>query len=106
MARRGRRFQYSSFEARLFAADSGRSRIGLIVPKHGQSAVRRNRLKRQLREWVRLNLLPALTESDKVQPMEIVIRARGPAYEATASDMREEFAKIVSSIVRFGTKRE
>ena len=33
-------------------------RVGLIVPRHRQTAVARNRLKRRLRELTRLRLLP------------------------------------------------
>ena len=38
-------------------------RVGIVVPRHQHSAVDRNRLKRRLRELVRLELLPALRDA-------------------------------------------
>ena len=51
-------------------------RVGLIVPKYNRSAVARNRLKRQLREIVRTQVLELLPQVD------VVIRARASAYAA------------------------
>jgi ribonuclease P protein component len=47
----------------------------VIVPRHGHTAVDRNKLKRRVREIVRLELLPHLPAVD------LVIRARATAYE-------------------------
>lgn len=105
LARHGKRLRFNCLESRLLAAESGASRIGLVVPKHRQSAVRRNRLKRQLREHIRLRLLPALCATAAIQPMSVVIRARPPAYEASAAALREEFDTIVAAIIRFAAKR-
>lgn len=56
--------------------DAGHPRLGVIVPRFGQTAVARNRLRRQLRELARRRLLPALP------PLDLVIRSRPPAYQA------------------------
>lgn len=105
VARRGKRFRFAHFEVRLLAAESGPSRIGLIVPKHGQSAVRRNRLKRRLREWARLDVLPQLAGGPgATQAMQVVIRARASAYQARGGTVREELEKMASAIVRFATQ--
>jgi ribonuclease P protein component len=82
---------------------AAQSRIGIVVPKHGQTAVRRNRLKRQLREGARLGLLPSL-EGTAVQAVDVVIRARREAYDAPAATLRRELEKMASSIVRFAAK--
>ncbi len=61
-------------------------RIGLIVPKHRQTAVARNRLKRRLRELARTELLPTDL------PADVVVRARPEAYrvafDALAADIQ------------------
>jgi ribonuclease P protein component len=58
--------------------------VGFIVPKHKRSGVERNRLKRRLREIVRVEVLPALP------PIDLVIRARPEAYEASMTMLRSE----------------
>lgn len=80
--------------------------MGLVVPKYGRSAVRRNRVKRQLREWVRLELLPLLQERSDIRAMDVVIRARQPAYDAAAIALRHDFEKIASSIAAALAKRD
>ena len=57
------------------------ARVGLVVPKHGRSAVERNTLKRRLRELSRTVLLPGAPAVD------IVIHTRPSAY-------RLEFAEL------------
>lgn len=57
------------------------ARVGLVVPKHGRSAVERNTLKRRLRELSRTVLLPDAPAVD------IVIHTRPSAY-------RLEFAEL------------
>jgi ribonuclease P protein component len=58
--------------------------VGFIVPKHKRSGVERNRLKRRLREIVRVDVLRALP------PIDLVIRARPEAYEASMTMLRSE----------------
>jgi RNase P protein component len=49
--------------------------------------VDRNRLKRRLRELVRLDLLGSLRRSS---PVDVAIRARPEAYAATVPDLRAD----------------
>jgi ribonuclease P protein component len=73
--------------------------VGLIVPKHKRSGVERNRLKRRLREIVRIDVLPALA------PIDLVIRARPEAYEASMMMLRSEVqrgATRLSAIAHVG----
>ncbi|MCH7874286.1 MAG: ribonuclease P protein component [Gemmatimonadetes bacterium] len=52
-------------------------RLGVIVPRFGQTAVARNRLRRRIRELARRRILPVLP------PVDLVIRSRSAAYSAT-----------------------
>ena len=63
----------------------GLSRLAVIVPRHAHTAVRRNRLRRQLREIGRREVLPALSA-----PLDVGLRARPPAYEASFETLRRE----------------
>ena len=69
-------------------------RIGLIVPRHRQSAVARNRLKRRLRELSRTRILPLGLEAD------IVIRARAEAYGASFAELASEIDRVVTQLHR------
>ena len=69
-------------------------RVGIIVPRHRQSAVARNRLKRRLRELVRLRLLPTLP------PVAIVLRARAEAYGATFEQLTRQVERLRRDVAR------
>lgn len=64
-------------------------RVGLIVPRYGHTAVARNRLKRQLREIARVDLLP------QGRPEDILIRAANPAYGLSFAQLREQVLALV-----------
>lgn len=63
-------------------------RVGVVVPKHRRTAVERNKLKRQLREVLRAELLPRLREVEGVP--DVLVRARKEAYLATFTQLRDE----------------
>lgn len=64
----------------FFASSPGlRSRLGLIVPKHGRRVVERNLLKRRLREIGRTRVLPDLDGAGV--HTDVLIRARRQAYD-------------------------
>ena len=48
-----------------------------MVPRHGNTAVRRNVVKRRLKEALRREVLPRL---ENVAPLDVVVRARPGAY--------------------------
>lgn len=58
-------------------------RLALVVPRHGQTAVRRNKLKRQLREISRVEVLPRKASYD------VLMRARREAYRAPFPELRD-----------------
>jgi ribonuclease P protein component len=77
LVRSGTKVRAKLVDVRCLEASAGRVRVAVVVAKLGFSAVKRNRLKRRLRELVRLRMLPVLT------PMDLLVRARREAYDAT-----------------------
>jgi ribonuclease P protein component len=67
--------------------------VGIIVPRHGQSAVNRNRLKRRLREIIRQDILPASCGLD------IVVRTAPGAYSAPFADLRTEIQGVMGRLL-------
>ena len=64
-------------------------RVGIIVPRFGQTAVARNLLKRRLREIVRLDVLPLAL------PLDVIVRAAAPAYGLDFVRLREEVVELL-----------
>ncbi|MDQ3696680.1 MAG: ribonuclease P protein component [Gemmatimonadota bacterium] len=94
MAREGKRIRTEHLELRAAASPLPHPRIGLVVPKHKRSVVARNRLKRRLREIIRLRLLAALPAVD------LVVRARPEAYGATFESLDAELARAAEWVGR------
>lgn len=99
--RRGKRRRTAHLE--VFVADSPalRTRLALVVPKHGHKIVERNRLKRRLREAVRLVLLPLCR--DRGAKLDILIRARPCAYGAEFSQLRTETCQLAEELCSHGS---
>jgi ribonuclease P protein component len=72
---------------------AGFSRAGWVVPLHKHAAVERNRLKRRIRELVRLELLPRLDEREVTR--DVLLRARREAYDAGYAELRDELVTWV-----------
>jgi len=88
---------------RTVASPLGHCRVGIVVPRHKHSAVDRNRLKRRLRELVRLRLLPGAPSHD------VVIRARREAYDARFEQLARDVERAARELGRWeagGGKRE
>lgn len=68
--------------------------MGIVVPKRARTAVDRNRLKRQLRELVRLHILPML------QPVDVAIYARVEAYDASFAELQLEITEGIRRVIR------
>jgi ribonuclease P protein component len=77
--REGKRIRTTHLDVRVLASPLAFPRVGIVVPRHQHSAVDRNRLKRRLRELVRVELLPSLRART---PLDVAIRARRDAYTA------------------------
>lgn len=63
------------------------------MPRHGQSAVNRNRLKRRLREIIRQDVLPG------ERGLDIVIRTAPGAYSVPFADLRVEVNGVISRLM-------
>ena len=74
--RRGRRRRSPRLDIFWCGNELGHPRFGVVVPRHGQTAVARNRLRRRLREILRGRVLPTLS------PLDLVVRTRASAYRA------------------------
>lgn len=90
---KGKRVRASDLDVRGIASPLDCIRVGLIVPLHGQTAVKRNRLKRRLRELVRQELLPQEASAD------VVIRCRSSAYNRNFTDLHREILRVREAIV-------
>ena len=84
--------QTPNLDVRFAVSAQSTPRVGLIVPRHKHSAVDRNRLRRRLREIIRVELLPAVGRGDAL------IRAKSEAYEISFAALRAEIGSIKSWI--------
>ena len=91
----GKRIRTVHLDVRVIASPLEFPRVGIVVPRHRRSAVDRNRLKRRLREMVRIELLPALRERPAV---DLAIRARREAYGADVERLRADVIVIRSRV--------
>ena len=111
MRRQGKRVRTEHLEVRVLASLSALpsrrptglpdvdeapagGRVGIIVPRHRHSAVDRNRVKRRLRELVRLRLLPALPDGA------VVLRARPEAYAASFEALARDVDRAARDVAR------
>ena len=72
-----------------------RSRLGLIVPKHGHTIVERNLVRRRLREIGRREALPRLGE--RLKPTDVLLRAKRGAYGVEYSVLEAEVMTAVEA---------
>ena len=93
---RGKRKRTTNLDVFFTPSPASRSRLGLIVPKHGREIVERNRLKRRLREIGRREVLPSLDASGNGG--DLLIRARRAAYEAGFGQLRLDVHEAVEAL--------
>jgi len=92
----GKRRRTPHLDVFVVGAAGPRSRLGLIVPKHGRRIVDRNLLKRRLREIGRREILPGLDDSGA--RADVLIRARGRAYAADFESLTREVKEAVEGL--------
>lgn len=80
----GRHTRRAQLDIHWTSNDAGYPRLGLVVPKFQQSAVARNRLRRQLKELWRRDVRARLPAWD------VVLRTRREAYAAPFQQLRAE----------------
>lgn len=101
IAREGKRLRTAYLDIRVVVTPRHESRIGFVVPKHGQSAVRRNRLKRMLRELARRTILSRRTPAPEAgSSMDIVMRTLPAAYTASFGALSAEFESVSARLLR------
>lgn len=79
-------------DVRRLDSATGHVRVAIVVPKFAYTIVRRNKLKRQLRELTRLSVLPQDCSCD------LVLRARRETYEASFDRLREELQALAAQL--------
>jgi ribonuclease P protein component len=70
----------------------GHVRMGIVVPRFGETAVARNRLRRRMREILRRDLIGSLPSVD------IVVRANRSAYAARFAELRADLTGATGRI--------
>ena len=90
----GKRIRTAQLEVRYIASPLRRPRVGVIVPRFGQTAVARNALKRRLRELVRIEVLPFMPAVDAV------IRALPSAYGVSFDTLRTTLQRAAERLPR------
>ncbi len=84
----------ASLDVRALASLHAFPRVGFVVPKYKHSGVDRNRLKRRLRELIRLEVLPGLA------PVDLVFKVLPVAYARNFDTLRAEVLQAVRRIAR------
>ena len=82
----------ASMDVRAVASLRLFARVGFVIPKYKHSGVDRNRLKRRLRELVRLEVLPTL------RPMDVVLRVAPVAYTRDFELLRVELLQAARQL--------
>ncbi len=90
---RGKRSRTAHLDVFDSASPVAYPRVGLVVPKHRRTAVERNKLKRRLREVLRVEVLPRLR--DRNLAVDFLVRARREAYNATYAQLQQELIDLL-----------
>ena len=79
------------FDVKRLDSDCEFARVALVVPKFGYTAVRRNTLKRRLRELTREMVLPGSAR-------DVLFRAKRVAYDASFDQLKDEVRRIAGEL--------
>ena len=90
---RGKRSRTAHLDVFDFASPVAHPRVGVVVPKHRHNSVERNKLKRRIREVLRLEILPRLAEREV--DVDVLVRARREAYAASYEQLNDELTDFV-----------
>jgi len=89
----GRRLHTRHFGITQAPGPGGRPRLGLVVTKRLGKAVRRNRVKRLLREFFRRH-------KDQLPPGDLIIMAKKGAAALTYQQVQEELSGVLLARVK------
>ncbi len=101
LLKKGKRKRTMNMDVFLAPSPASRSRLGLIVPKHGHKIVSRNLLKRRLREIGRRRVLPGLDE--RGVRADVLIRTRPPAYDVDFERLAHDVKEAVEGLCSEGS---
>ena len=73
-----------------------RPRVAVIVPRYGNSAVARNRVRRRLVDIARTVWLPALLERER--DIDFVYRAKPASYAASYETLRDSLTAPLEAV--------
>lgn len=98
----GRRLEGATLRVHVrLEPGAGPARATVVVPRFGRTAVERNRLRRRLREIVRLHLLDA----PELAGGAVVVKARAGAYARRYAELRSELLGLVGRLSRAAAER-
>jgi len=97
----GMRLRVDDFDVRALLTDRSALRVGLIVPRYKHTAVERNRLKRRLRELVRIRLLPPWRDSSRGRrAADVVVRVLPAAYYMSMAELARRVEQVGAALGR------
>jgi ribonuclease P protein component len=94
--RRGKRKRTRHLDVFVSPSPAAFPRLGIVVPRYRQKVVRRNLLKRRLRELGRTLLLPGLRGCGRA--VDVMIRTRPEAYAASFEELREQLQQLTEEL--------
>ena len=100
LLRRGERRRTPTLDVFFMSSPVSRSRLGLIVPKHRHTIVKRNRLKRRMREVGRTEVMPRLMKAGV--ELDVLVRARREAYEVNFEALSVELVQMAEELCSRG----
>lgn len=77
-------------------SSSERTRVGIVVPRHGHTAVERNRVRRRLLEIARTDWMPALLAGGA--RADFILRAKPAAYGVSYKRLRESLSEPLEKL--------
>jgi ribonuclease P protein component len=90
----GRRFSNAYFALSTLPSEQSHARLGLaIATRVFRTAVARNRIKRLVREWFRLN-------QHALAPLDIMVSAKEAAKGAAPRELRASLAGLLATLAR------
>lgn len=95
LLRGGRRVRTRHFDAYFRESPVGRPRVGLVVPRYQFRLVDRNRVKRRLREALRLEWLPRCHADGA---LDLLLRVHREAYGASYQALAETVGRLAESL--------
>jgi ribonuclease P protein component len=91
MFKRGKRSRTRHLDVLDSDSPASFARVGVVVPRYGHTAVRRNLLKRRLKEALRQELVPRLDGAAAAR--DVLVRARREAYDAEYGDLATQLRR-------------